>query len=374
MEKYIVPAVILGIALLIRCAAAPYNRRRDRMAEYAGVYFAHRGLHNLEKGIPENSMTAFERARLAGYGIELDIRLTSDSQFAVMHDRNLMRACGIDRNVDELSMNELKKLTLFGTRETVPRFYDVLKRVAGRVPLLIEVKCEHGMDFREIVKELAFYLDTYEGKVLVQSFHPGILMMLAKERPQYLRGQLSERFSGMPVWMKVFSSFLFNFLAKPDFISYRIEDSGFPGFVLQRWVFKAFAAGWTLKSPATEEEQKGNFDFYIFEGFLPEKHNEAAPGKVRNMDKYVRKHIIVSGDVQGVGFRYHASYAAQRCGVTGWVRNLYDGRVELEVQGTEEQIGLMFRSVEAQRFVEITDREIENIPTEPHEYEFKVRY
>jgi acylphosphatase len=78
--------------------------------------------------------------------------------------------------------------------------------------------------------------------------------------------------------------------------------------------------------------------------------------------------------VQGVGFRYHASYAAQRYGVTGWVKNLYDGRVELEVQGTEETIDLMFASIEAQRFVEIRDREVRSLPTDPHEYEFKIRY
>lgn len=344
------------------------------MMEYAGVYFAHRGLHDLKRGIPENSMAAFDRAILYGYGIELDVRLTSDNQFAVIHDRNLMRACGIDKNVDELSMTELKALPLFGTQQTIPVFYEVLKKVAGRVPLLVEVKCEKDLDYKEIVRELAFYLDTYDGKVLVESFHPGILARLDKERPQYLRGQLSERFRGQPLWMKFFASFIFNFLAKPDFISYKIEDSDFIGFTLQRWVYKAFAAGWTLKDKETAEEHNGNFDFYIFEGFLPKKKEKAAAGKARKMDGFVRKHIIVRGDVQGVGFRYHASYAAQRYGVTGWVKNLYDGGVELEVQGTEEQIDMMFKSVEAQRFVEIREREVENMPTQPHEYEFKVRY
>jgi len=374
VEKYIIPAVILLLAALITAAVKPFSARRERMAEYAGFYFAHRGLHDITKGIPENSMAAFDRAVLCGYGIELDIRMTSDNQFAVMHDRSLMRACGVNKNVDELSMTDLKSLKLFGTNQTVPVFYEVLKRVAGKVPLLIEVKCEQDLSYREIVKELTFYLDTYRGDVLIESFHPGILMMLAKERPQYLRGQLSERFRGEPLWMKLFASFIFNFLSKPDFISDRIKDSGFIGFVLQRWVYKAFAAGWTLKDPETEEEQRGNFDFYIFEGFLPKKKEQPNAKKVRKMDGFVRKHIIVSGDVQGVGFRYHASYAAQRYGVTGWVENLYDGRVEMEVQGTEEMIDLMFRSIEAQRFVEIRDREVTDMPTNPREYEFKIRY
>lgn len=374
MERYIVPAVILILVILISAAISPYNARRERIHEFAGTYFAHRGLHDLAKGIPENSMAAFERAVLYGYGIELDVRMTADNQFAVMHDRSLKRACGIDKNVDELSMTELKELKLFGTNQTIPVFYEVLKKVAGKVPLLIEVKCENGLDYKEIVRELTFYLDSYDGKVLIESFHPGILMMLKRERPQYLRGQLSERFRGEPLWMKLFASFIFNFLAKPDFISYRISDSGFLGFVLQRWVYKAFAAGWTLTDTATEEEQRGNFDIYIFEGFLPKKKEEVKAGKARKMSGFVRKHIIVSGEVQGVGFRYHASYAAQRYGVTGWVKNLNDGRVELEVQGTEETIDLMFASIEAQRFVEIRDREVRSLPTDPHEYEFKIRY
>ena len=53
------------------------------------------------------------------------------------------------------------------------------------------------------------------------------------------------------------------------------------------------------------------------------------------MEEKIRRHIIFEGRVQGVGFRYRALYAAKQFGVTGWVRNLYDGTVEMEVQGRE---------------------------------------
>ena len=52
----------------------------------------------------------------------------------------------------------------------------------------------------------------------------------------------------------------------------------------------------------------------------------------------VRKHFYFSGRVQGVGFRYQSAYYARRLGLTGWVRNLSDGRVEMEVQGKEALI------------------------------------
>lgn len=48
----------------------------------------------------------------------------------------------------------------------------------------------------------------------------------------------------------------------------------------------------------------------------------------------IRKHIISSGTVQGVGFRYRSYYIAQSLGLTGWVCNRWDDRVEMEVQGT----------------------------------------
>ena len=79
-------------------------------------------------------------------------------------------------------------------------------------------------------------------------------------------------------------------------------------------------------------------------------------------DEIVRKHIYVSGRVQGVGFRYTACYLARELGITGWVRNLYDGRVEMEIQSTEDQMNHLFRRLQSGRFISITDCEIKRIP------------
>ena len=56
------------------------------------------------------------------------------------------------------------------------------------------------------------------------------------------------------------------------------------------------------------------------------------------MSEKVRKHIIFYGRVQGVGFRYYSVYKSRQLGLTGWVRNLYDGTVEMEVQGEQQVI------------------------------------
>ena len=76
----------------------------------------------------------------------------------------------------------------------------------------------------------------------------------------------------------------------------------------------------------------------------------------------VRKHIIFHGIVQGVGFRYTAYYAAQSVGVTGWVRNLYDGTVEAEAEGTQADIDMMIAAIKRGRFIEIDSMDISEIP------------
>ncbi|WP_337505660.1 acylphosphatase [Clostridium sp.] len=86
----------------------------------------------------------------------------------------------------------------------------------------------------------------------------------------------------------------------------------------------------------------------------------------------VRKHIFFSGDVQGVGFRYRSFYIAQSLGLTGWVENLWDGRVEMEVQGSEASIREMLARIRQQRWINVTDMEITEIPCE-EERGFKIR-
>ncbi|MCR5226841.1 MAG: acylphosphatase [Eubacterium sp.] len=86
----------------------------------------------------------------------------------------------------------------------------------------------------------------------------------------------------------------------------------------------------------------------------------------------VRKHMLISGDVQGVGFRYRARYAAIEYGLTGYVRNLYNGKVELEVQGERELISRFLESVNAGRYIHIDDIETKNMEVDSDEKSFKV--
>lgn len=87
----------------------------------------------------------------------------------------------------------------------------------------------------------------------------------------------------------------------------------------------------------------------------------------------VRKHITFTGRVQGVGFRYRASYAAKGVGVTGWVKNEWDGSVMMEVQGREEQINRMLTLIHQSSYIQIDHMITKEIPLEEKESGFHIR-
>ena len=85
----------------------------------------------------------------------------------------------------------------------------------------------------------------------------------------------------------------------------------------------------------------------------------------------IRRHLIFSGRVQGVGFRYRAAKAAEMYGCTGWVRNDWNGTVTMEIQGTEEQIGRVILAIEKSRYIRIEDVNTRTIPPETGERGFR---
>ena len=91
------------------------------------------------------------------------------------------------------------------------------------------------------------------------------------------------------------------------------------------------------------------------------------------MSDLLRKHLVFSGDVQGVGFRWRARHAARAVGATGWVRNERDGRVSMELQGTEEQIDQVLDALERGLYIRISDIEVRSLPAEQEERSFVTR-
>lgn len=186
------------------------------------VPIAHRGLH--DNRIPENSLPAFMAAAEAGYGIELDVHCASDDRLVVTHDDDMSRMTGRNVRVADLTSEELSGFRLSGGPYTVPLLDDVLHKIAGRVPVLVEVKA--GSSMARMGPALQRSLADYRGPVAVQSFDPRVLIWLKKNAPHTLRGQLSSSFSKENLsssrrWL--LRTMALNVMTKPQFIAYDIE-------------------------------------------------------------------------------------------------------------------------------------------------------
>ena len=249
-------------------AICPETARKERLRAFRGIMFAHRGYHCKEKGIPENSMSAFRAALKKNYGIELDVNLTKDQKTIVFHDDTLTRMCGRPDIPEQLSTDSLSECTLLDTSEHIPLLEDVLSLVNGRVPLLIELKMP-GRSTR-ICEKVYEQLKNYPGPVLVQSFNTAGLYWFRKHAPQILRGQLSCDLMGSPTkehWIFRFftTHLLANFLGRPDFISYKLADLPTPSASLIRFFWKTPFAVWTLRTREAIKNGSLHYDMQIFE-------------------------------------------------------------------------------------------------------------
>ena len=163
-------------------------RPRAKMPADASLLcdYAHRGLHG--NGVPENSLRAFELACEAGYGIELDVRLSRDGEVMVFHDYTLARMTGDERRLSELSAANLGELHLDSTEQTIPSLCQVLRLVDGRVPLLVELKGEDSNT--ALCSKVAAYLRDYRGPYCIESFNPFLLRSIKKHLPDAYCGLL----------------------------------------------------------------------------------------------------------------------------------------------------------------------------------------
>lgn len=263
--------VLLLITILDLFLVRPRLRRPDD-TPFMHCFFAHRGLHQIEHGIPENSLAAFRRAVEYGCGIELDVQLTRDGIPVVFHDATLSRMCAIDRRMDSLTFGELQEFSLAETSEKIPSFSEVLSLIAGRVPLLVEIKMDH-IDF-SIPRKVDELLSCYDGVYCIESFHPAALLWYRKNRPNIFRGQLSTNFNienrTLSPLQYLLGKMVLNVISRPDFISYNWRFRVDTALRICRRLYGAPCAGWVIRSEKELKTCKKGFDMYIFEDFLPE--------------------------------------------------------------------------------------------------------
>lgn len=265
--------LLLILAYLFMICPNIIKDRKESMRSFEAVYIAHRGFFDNKGGVPENSLSAFQRAVDFGYGIELDVQLSRDGYLLVFHDDSMERMCGINMKLRDMDYKETQSCHLLGTSERIPLFTDVLKIVDGKVPLIVEVKYEG--DVIATTKALATVMDSYHGDWCMESFDPRSLRWFKNNRPSIIRGQLSTDYwkddlQQTFVNRLFLTNLMYNSLGRPDFIAYNHKYYTNISLNICRFLFSPGMVAWTIKSKK-ELELAGqhHFDIFIFDGFDP---------------------------------------------------------------------------------------------------------
>ena len=250
--------------------------RRPLPAAFLRLPITHRALHDRAAGRIENSPAAIRAAVTAGYAIEIDVQLSLDGTAMVFHDDDLDRLTHATGRVKLRKADELAQLALKDSTDTIPTLATVLHIVAGRVPLLIELKDQTlvlGQSDGALERAVARDLQTYQGPVAVMSFNPSMIEHMARLMPDVPRGLTTSSYD-YPDWDPVPHATCDRLRAIPDydrvqasFISHQGDDLARPR------VAQIKAAGgdilcWTIRSPEQEAMARQVAQNVTFEGYL----------------------------------------------------------------------------------------------------------
>lgn len=263
--------VLMLLLAVVYLLSTRCRRGHPELKNLHGWKYAHRGLYGV--GCPENSMAAFRKARDMGYGVELDVHLLADGNLAVIHDSQLKRMTGSEGRIEDLTTAQLRTYRLNGTEETIPEFRQVLDLYAGRAPLIVELKVM-GNNYAALCERACEMLDSYKGVYCMESFDPRCVYWLKKNRPDVIRGQLTENYfkrkNKLPFVLKcLLTHQMLNFLTMPDFVAYRYEDCATFSYWLVRKFWKTEGVAWTLDNREDYEKAVQDGLIPIFENIVP---------------------------------------------------------------------------------------------------------
>jgi len=224
--------------------------------------YAHRGLHG--PAVPENSAAAFLAACDRGLGIECDVQRSSDGQAMVFHDWELERLTGETGPVVRHSSEQLRRIVLADSAETIPSLRQVLDLVSGRVPVLIEIKTRRTDHVAALCLAVRRVLEGYGGLHAVMSFDPRVSRWYFRHSPHTVRGLVVSEGDDKAV-PGMIRRRLALWHARPDFLAYDIRD------LPSRFAARQRARGlpvvtWTVRTPEHRERAARHADADISEG------------------------------------------------------------------------------------------------------------
>jgi len=236
---------------------------------------AHRGLHDVARGIIENMPAAALAAVNANFAIECDIQLSADGEAMVHHDDALGRLTEGSGALRGKTAAELKAVRFKNTDERMITLGDLCTLVAGRVPLVIEVKSHFDGD-RKLVARMAEVLAAYSGPAVGMSFDPDQVMALRQLMPSRPRGIVAEREYTEDEWPEAsaeqrrgMTHLRHAFRTRPHFVAYWVDELPATAPWIARNIFGLPLLTWTVRTPEQRARAARYADQMIFEGFVP---------------------------------------------------------------------------------------------------------
>ena len=209
-------------------------------------------------------MAAFAAAMARGLAIECDVQLTADDAAVVFHDFSLERLTAARGAVIDHTAAELAAVPLTGGDDGIPSLTAMLERVAGRVPLLIEVKSRRHWPVARLCAAVARDLAGYRGLHAVMSFDPRVAAWFRAHAPGHATGLIYSEFEQRG-WLAALRRHWALSLARPDFVACDVR--GLPGrFTAARRRRGLPVATWTVRTPALRQTARAHADALIAEG------------------------------------------------------------------------------------------------------------
>jgi glycerophosphoryl diester phosphodiesterase len=253
---------------------------KDNFSWLVARPIAHRGLHDEAGGVIENSLGAALAAVAKNYAIECDAQLSADGEAMVFHDDTLDRLTDARGRLDAMTARELARLTLRGSGETLPTLSQLLDTVAGRVPLVVELKSRFDGGL-SLARRVAQLVAGYDGPLALESFDPDPIAFLRAHGAALGVGHVplgmvaqarydaddwpdlpAARRADLAKWLH-FSS------TRPEFLSFNIEDIPDAAAVLFRDGLRRPVTVWTVRSAEQARTAARWADQIVFEGFAP---------------------------------------------------------------------------------------------------------
>lgn len=236
---------------------------------------AHRGLHDANRGLIENTAPAFEAAIAQDLGIECDLRPAADGTPMVFHDLPLGRLIDARGKVSDFKPADLKRLTYTAAPSCrILPFAELLDLVEGKVPLLVEVKSEWGPVDETFMKAIAKQVKRYKGPLALMSFDPDVIAALKPLAPKAPRGIVSGLYRGDGWWLDTLdperafrlSNLIDSGPAEPHFFAYHVKALPTPVTRFLREGLKLPLFTWTVRSNVDLATAAKWADAPIFEG------------------------------------------------------------------------------------------------------------